>query len=721
MLNIMPHKYLTNKKLIIYYFLLLCYTISGQEDSLTIKLNQLQNDSLKVDHLINSALNIIESNPFKSKDYSLEALNIAEEIEYEKGKAIANNLLGIADYELANYKAALHYFNLSIENFTDINDKSNVGKAYKNIGNVFLQQGNYLAALENYLLSLQISEELNDSIGVASAYHNIGNIHYEQFEFEKALEYYNKSIKIDSLIHDRIGMAKTLMNVGAIYMDMGDYSLALKNYYQSLTIFSEFNDMINTAICYNNIASVHHEKGDYSNAIGNYLKAIEIYKEIGSTQGVASTSYSIGTFYNSIQDYNKALAYLNKSLNLSKKIGSLKTEASAALAISETYYKINNFKKAYQYHLYFKKLSDLLKSEENIKNLTRVQLQYEFDQKLKEEEFKQLQREAAHKAEIRQQRLFMSFLAIGLLLTIGLVFLIYRNYKIKQRDNILLASQKEEIASQKDEIEKQRDIATQQRDQIQKQKQEITDSILYARKIQKAILPPLELIDELFNDYFILYKPRDIVSGDFYWMHEVDNKIVIAVSDCTGHGVPGAFMSMLGISFLNEIISSIQEVKASVILDELKKLVIKSLHQTGKLDEAKDGMDISLIILDKENKKIQYSGAYNSLYLIRNGELIETKADRMPIGIYIKSYHEFTNHEIDILSDDRIYMFSDGYPDQFGGGNMQKFKTKKLKELLVEIHQHPMLEQKKLLEEILENWMGDMNQIDDILIFGIKL
>jgi serine phosphatase RsbU (regulator of sigma subunit) len=284
-----------------------------------------------------------------------------------------------------------------------------------------------------------------------------------------------------------------------------------------------------------------------------------------------------------------------------------------------------------------------------------------------------------------------------------------------------IEAQKEEIIAQRDEIEAQRDYVTQQRDQIAKQKQNITDSIQYAKRIQSAVLPPADQISESLSDHFILFKPRDIVSGDFYWMRQIDHYVVITAADCTGHGVPGAFMSMLGVSFLNEIVRRKDITKASDVLNELRKYVKTSLRQTGKDGEAKDGMDMSLCVVDLKNYHLQYAGAYNPLYLFRDKELIERKADKMPIGIHINEKETFTNHELELKKSDVIYLFSDGFPDQFGGVNGGKFKTKQFKKLLMEIHQKPMDEQKNILDNTLIEWQGNHEQVDDITVIGIKI
>ncbi|MCD4834717.1 MAG: SpoIIE family protein phosphatase, partial [Bacteroidales bacterium] len=253
------------------------------------------------------------------------------------------------------------------------------------------------------------------------------------------------------------------------------------------------------------------------------------------------------------------------------------------------------------------------------------------------------------------------------------------------------------------------------------QKKQITDSIEYASRIQTAILPPGDFISKLIPDHFILYKPRDIVSGDFYWITHKDNKIIVAAVDCTGHGVPGAFMSMLGFAFLNEIVNKETELKANSILNQLRDYVKESLHQTGKEDEAKDGMDIALCIIDPDKQKLQYSGAYNPLYLIRDEDFILLKADRMPIGIHIIDKGPFTNHEIDIQKGDIIYIFTDGYIDQFGGPNSRKFKLVPFKEMLISIKDKSMSEQKEILDIEFAKWKGDHDQIDDVLVMGIKI
>ncbi|NOY38575.1 MAG: SpoIIE family protein phosphatase [Chlorobi bacterium] len=289
----------------------------------------------------------------------------------------------------------------------------------------------------------------------------------------------------------------------------------------------------------------------------------------------------------------------------------------------------------------------------------------------------------------------------------------------KQKDEI--EKQRDEIEKQRDEIQQQKEIAESQRDQIALQNREIKDSIFYAKRIQSAVLPSDEEIKSILNEYFILFKPRDIVSGDFYWLHRNQSKTVVIAADCTGHGVPGAFMSMLGVTLLNEIMSKDRVYQANLILNRLRDYIKITLGQTGKLDEAKDGMDMALVVLDEEKMEIQYSGAYNPLILIRDGELLEFKGDKMPIGIQVNEKESFTNHVIPAKPGDTLYIFSDGYADQFGGDHGGKFKIRPFKNLLLEIHANPLPEQKKILYKTLVEWMQKEQQVDDILVIGLRV
>jgi len=311
-------------------------------------------------------------------------------------------------------------------------------------------------------------------------------------------------------------------------------------------------------------------------------------------------------------------------------------------------------------------------------------------------------------------------------------FINYRTRKLLRDKEILenevvkrtaeIWQQKEEIESQRDEIEAQRNYVVEQHEKIQIQHKDIQASITYASRIQQAVLPPMENFDKLLPEYFVFFKPRDIVSGDFYYLNTAHNKVIIAAADCTGHGVPGAFMSLLGVSLLNQIVGQLpNKFKACDILNELRSEIKKALRQDNSDGSTKDGMDISLSVIDFKNKNLDFAGAFNPLLIIRNGEALEYKGDKMPIGVFMKDFIDFKNIEIELFENDMLYMYSDGFQDQFGGDKNRKFLPKRLRALLLENSSKPMNEQSQILDKTLTKWKGETHQIDDILIIGIRI
>ncbi len=332
---------------------------------------------------------------------------------------------------------------------------------------------------------------------------------------------------------------------------------------------------------------------------------------------------------------------------------------------------------------------------------------------------------------------YATFLAILAYLTLvtglaSMVIFYTKNLKIKnevlEKQNHEIELQKldlenlnEEITAQRDEIEAQRDSILMQKDLIDRQNNAMTDSIHYARRIQDAVLPAEEVMRYLLPKHFVFYRPRDIVSGDFFWVDKKDDTVLIALADCTGHGVPGAFMSMLGISLLNEISSNYSNHPTNEIMDELRDQLIASLGQTGDKYEAKDGMEMGMIAIHTKTREIQFTGANHNLYTFQKGELGVIRGDRMPVGIHSAGSTLFSAHNLKLNRGDALYMFSDGFPDQFGGENRKKYGSSRLKKLLTELQQSIMHDQKTIIMKEFEDWKGDHEQIDDVLMIGIKL
>jgi len=331
--------------------------------------------------------------------------------------------------------------------------------------------------------------------------------------------------------------------------------------------------------------------------------------------------------------------------------------------------------------------------------ISEMQVKYETDAVMKDNQLLITQSELSQ-SKVRQQRTIIYFFIFGFFSISALVVLLVRQNNQRKKAN--------------EELAKKNTLITEQ-------KKEITDSIQYASRIQSALLPPGDYIDTLIPERFIIYFPRDIVSGDYYWITEKNGKVICVTADCTGHGVPGAFMSMLGIAFLTHILSDRVEFHTDEILNDLRTHVIDSLHQTGKEGESQDGMDIALYIIDLEQMKLEYSGANISLYLFRDNELTEYKSDKMPIGIHVKSNIPFSRHNIDICKNDMLYTHTDGYPDQFGGPFQKKFMVRNFKNVLTEINTKTMEEQKETLINVFTEWKGNFAQVDDVLVVGVRI
>jgi serine phosphatase RsbU (regulator of sigma subunit) len=293
---------------------------------------------------------------------------------------------------------------------------------------------------------------------------------------------------------------------------------------------------------------------------------------------------------------------------------------------------------------------------------------------------------------------------------------------IELRDALEKISEKQvEIIAQNEELERQRNELEISNHKISEQKKEITDSIQYAERIQKATLPKSKITCPCIEDYFILFKPRDIVSGDFFWYHQAEDRLIITAVDCTGHGVPGAFMSMLGVSFLNELVIKEGFTDPGLILDHLRLKVVHALGQELGKNTATDGMDMALCSFNSNKPEMEFAGANNPLVIIRDNEYIEFKGNKMPVGIYGRMDEPFTNHNIPLKSKDNVYLFSDGFSDQFGGSQARKFMKKNFRDLLMTIKDLPMMEQKQLLEETFIEWRVDIPQVDDVLVIGLKI
>ncbi|PLX15026.1 MAG: hypothetical protein C0599_17720 [Salinivirgaceae bacterium] len=533
----------------------------------------------------------------------------------------------------------------------------------------------------------------------------IAYYYWNNNQLDLAAKNYEELLTISRSNNNTAAIRNVQTNLGLVYSDLSQYDKALNSFTESLKIAKSQNDKAATASAYMNIAVVNQTAGNNQEALSAVENALRLAQELNQMKLVRSCYGMLADIHKKLGNTDETMKYFNLYASFDKHLKEKEVEQIK----EQTQLKVHKAEadkqkteaELSQERFKLQATTDTLRKEKEINRMQKEMIA------MKEREKKQMEAQLRNEAIIR-------YLLLGIaIIVLAFAFFIFQQVKKTKKANVQLAAKNKEIASQRDEI--------------QKQSEKIRASIQYAQRIQSAVLPPEETFEKYMNDYFVLFKPRDIVSGDFYWMTEKNEKLIIAVADCTGHGVPGAFMSMLGIAFLNEIVNKIIENKhvrslqASEILMNLREYVIKSLHQKGSVHEAKDGMDISLVVIDKKTGELQYSGANNPLFLIRDEEMQIFAGDPMSISYGPNTKEEFTNHSITTRPDDIIYMCSDGYQDQFGGSLGRKFMVKRFKSMLLEIHKHGFDKQKHILDRTIMEWKRGHAQIDDILVMGIKM
>ncbi len=632
---------------------------------------------------------------------------------------------GLILYWRGDYQLAAEYYQEAAELYLQSGAKFDAARMYLRLGNAKIERAEYDLALQYLQQALPIFEETNSAPGIDAVTNSMGVIYFWQELYDKALEVYLKGLELSRELNAQAEIARSLENIGNVYNHLAADSLkslfgesfqdsikvehsdkflelfdeALRYYKEALDVREELNEVSGQVLTLINLGIIYVHSGKPAMALDPLQRALEINKDLNNKSADASILLWLAQVYFAFENYTMAQEYLENALIFALETDTKENTKYIYNYLSQVYEKQNDYVKALRYHKLYYSISDTLTQEDRRKAITDMQVKYETEATEKENALLTAESELAD-AKLKQTRaiLIITIFAIGIFIVMMVQLIRQNNLKRKANKELALKN-----------------------DLITEQKKEITDSIQYASRIQNAMLPPGDYVDKLMPERFIIYMPRDIVSGDYYYITEKDGRIICVAADCTGHGVPGAFMSMLGIAYLNEIISKHAELHTDEILGELRNHVIKSLHQTGKEGESQDGMDLALFILDPDKNKLEYSGANNSLLIYREGELIEYKSDKMPIGIHNRYKDPFTRHQVDLKKGDMIYTFSDGYPDQFGGPRQKKFMIKNFKRMLMDIHMKSMTEQQKIMEDTLQKWMADTEQIDDILVIGVRV
>ena len=734
--------FLSMNKLKYIHLLILLLTLQFSQaqdtkvDSLQALLDQSLEDTTRVNILNKLAYALFRSEPEATIQYSTDAISLSTGIKYQEGLAEAYKNRGLGYYLQSDFTAAYEEWEKAKRFYEFLGDQKGIANILSNQGSIYYTVGEYVNALNEFLAALPIAEKLQDSVRIGTLYLNIGNIYSEQeSELDSAKVYYLRALSMGEALGRFDILATSLLNLGELYFNIAQHDSSLYYYEKSLTLIT---GDIDRAIPLTYIGRTYAEMGEFVVAFEYLHEALDVARYENSELEVVRALLGFGYAYLKQGNPDKAIERFDEAVNTARKVGLNYELSDAYKGISEAYADARDYRNAFKYLSLRNEIDNANLRREAEDQTQNMFTSYQLEKKQNEIEILEQQTQIEQLKTRRQRAMTIATGAIGLLLLLMAVGL-YNRMQFIRRTNEMIKEQRDEIESQRNELEKARDKIQAQHDMVYEQKELITDSISYAERIQSALLPATTCMDELTRDYFVLFKPKDIVSGDFYWVKQVQDHLVIVSADCTGHGVPGAFMSMLGITLLNDLIGERCYDAPSAILERLRMKIKDMLVQEGNSDEQKDGMDMAIAVLDSKNRELHYAGANNPLYIIRskessddlealthsvheNGEfnLYEVKADKQPIGVHWEET-SFRNHSIPLKDHDTIYLFSDGFIDQFGGVQRKKFKSLNFKKLLLSVQQEPMMRQKEILEKTFETWRGDLEQIDDVSVIGVRI
>lgn len=657
---------------IILLFFLIPYSLYAQnKESLDFeKVENSMTDSSKVEHYLKLATSTLETNSKLALQYALEAKKISQKSKINEHKIFYQ--LSDLYFTLGDYKKSTYYSFLLLKETKKL--KGNVrfdyeGRAYEKLSGINEKNGDLDLAINYQKKAIELYKKIKNDNYYIVAYINLANYYLNQNDTESALKYYwfvesklksEHLEKYESYVYNGIAVCYD-------YQGKLDKSLEYYEKSKNAILRNTPNDISSLAVAYNNIGTLKNEKGEYLSSIQNLEESLKLFLKLDDRKS------TLDVYYN--------LALSNKNAN-----------------------KINE---SNEYLWKFVEIQDSIFDDETKQMIHDLSIKYQSEKK--EQENKIL----AQENEKKQLSIYFSL--AGIILTTVILIVIFRSNRIKERANKNLEEKKQIIEDYSHTLERQHYL-------LEIKTREITDSIKYAERIQGAILPPEQKWNHILPNSFIFYQPKDILSGDFYWVAEIDSHIFIAAADCTGHGVPGALISIVNFNLLNKAVLEKGLINPNEILDTVNIWLTETLNQEDSESLIKDGMDISLISIDKSTQECVFAGANNPFYLFAANELIEFKGDKFPVGGYIHDeINHFSNHKIQLNPGDTLYLFSDGFADQFGGEKGKKYKYKPFKETLSKAKKLPINQQKAFLKETYLSWKGDLEQTDDILVIGIQI
>ncbi len=685
-----------------------------------------QPDTVAIRQLVRQAANTWRDQPDSAVLLDTKAIALADKLLPSASLALREKLLRMkidaldvlstVHHEHGRMVQALGCYNQMKDLLEQVRDTIGLAGVLYGLGEAYNIQGNIPKTIECYSEALKIYEKKNRKHDIALQLYCLGRTYSTQGDSLKRDEYFARSLRLFEEINDGWGIPLVKRSLAGIAVKKGQYDKALEIFRECLRRYRgsslKGGDRWGIANSLESIGQVHEKRNANDSALYYFSQALKIREEMGYRQGITLALKELAQLSYKMGNKAKAEEFAGRALKVAREVGAPSDISQAAKELKTIYKEKGDYKNAFDMLELYTAMRDSVQNEENRKAVYRQQVNYEFEKKQAEVKAEQDKKEALVKQqdELRSYREFVTEIIciVIFVFLIIIALILYRRYRAKKRTSEELAVKNAIIA------EKNKDI---------------TDSINYARRIQTATLPSADLHKKLFPDSFIFFRPRDIVSGDFYWFTEKGGKKILAAVDCTGHGVPGALMSMIGTAFLNEIVNQRGITEPGNILSELRHLVIHSLKQTGTEGETRDGMDIAIVSITgngSSSATVEFAGANNPLWIVRHQadhrfEMMEVEGDKRPVGYFKGKGLPFTNHAIEVKKGEALYIFTDGYADQFGGEKGKKFKYKQLQQALLSIHYKPMEEQGRMMEEEFNAWKRSLEQVDDVLLMGVRI
>jgi len=676
---------------------------TNQVDSIQLILNAGPLDTTGAKRIYNLQLKQISAGEFKTiLRNKTQVLNRTSKLSDQFWYANNMRLVGLALERTGEIDLALKIYADALTIAQTIKRKKLEGQCYHNIGFANYLQSSFDKAIIAYLNAIKIREEIKDSIPLAWTLNNVGLIYWRQHSKNDALKHFIHAKEIFEKKKFLEGLAVSTSNVGLIYDEFGDKIKAKENYFKAYQINLEIGNKNGIALTLNNLSEIYRLQKKMDTCIQFLNKALEINTEINNLEGLELNYRNLADISREQGDHKKALELIQKAIAASNKGNLPQGLISDYNQLSLIYADMGNYKDAFLSHKYYAKLNDSLNFGDKLASLEAA-----FGKEKIEKEVALLKNEKEiSELQLKRKQWVIYSAIIGIILLVIISFFIVRSNINRKKTNLSLEIKNDEIIKQKEIIEAKSN--------------DITDSILYAKRIQSAVLPELIEFKSQFTESFVLFEPRDIVSGDFYWLDRINDTILMILADCTGHGVPGAFMSIIGHDLLNQIIKEGKQVNPSLILRELDYKVHQLLNKNTNSNN--DGMDIAVVAFDTLTSKGSFCGAGRPLISIEDGNMHIHPGHKFSIGGSSDSSCKlFLNTPFDITPTKKFYLLSDGYSDQFGGEKGKKFKTQRLLQTISQISALPMHEQKKVLLDTFHNWKGQLEQVDDVCVIGIRL